>query len=392
MVRMDRIAGAFGRMPASVACGAGGFGRRRGYAFRRFLRTGAGVYAARRSPRNRCDTTMRTVVSLDTCRDLAARALLNAGASPAHAEATADHITRAEADRCPSHGLFRLPGYVAAIRSGGIDPVAEPQVEDLAPGMVSVDGRCGMAPLSVARGRPILARKTRETGIACMGLRNSFNFAALWPDIEPLAEQGLVAFTFVNSRSFVAPAGGTGALFGTNPMAFACPRAGGLPPMVFDQASSVMANGEIRLAARDGHRVPEGVGLGPDGRPTTDPNGILEGVQLAFGGHKGSSIALMVEIMAAGLSDGLFSHESTADYRNDGGPSNAAQSFIALDPERMAGPAFRDRVEGMFGRVLSNGSARLPGDRRLAARSETRTAGIEVPDTLLAAVEGLAAG
>ncbi len=333
---------------------------------------------------------MPILISLDECRSLALQALSNAGVARAHAEAVADHITRAEADGCKSHGLFRLAGYIASVKSGAADPQAEPEITDAAPGLVAVDGRCGFAPLSIARGRPLLAAKARSQGIACMTIRNSFNFAALWPDIEPLAEEGLVAFTFVNSQSFVAPAGGTEALFGTNPMAFACPRGDGKPPMIFDQASSAMARGEIQIAARDGHAVPAGAGLGPDGQPTTDPAAILQGVQLPFGGYKGSSIALMVELMTGGLAGGFFAYESRADHKGDGGPSNAAQSFIAIDPSRLAGGGFLAHVEELFERVLANGTARLPGDRRHKARARTAAEGIAVEDALHATVLGLA--
>ena len=333
---------------------------------------------------------MPAAISLEDCRSLAFGALSHAGVSRAQAEETADHITRAEVDGCKSHGLFRLPGYVASVRSGAADPQAEPDIVDTAPGLVAVDARRGFAPLAIARGRAVLARKARSQGVACMTIRNSFNFAALWPDVEPLAEEGLVAFTFVNSQSFVAPAGGTEALFGTNPMAFACPRGGGRAPMVFDQASSAIARGEIQIAARDGHAVPPGSGLGPDGKPTTDPAAILEGVQLPFGGYKGSSIALMVELMTGGLAGGFFGYESAADYKRDGGPSNVAQSFVAIDPARLAGPGFLAHVEELFERVLANGDARLPGDRRLAARARTAEEGITVEDALYATVLGLA--
>ncbi len=333
---------------------------------------------------------MPAVISLEECRALAFEALSKAGASPDNAGAVADHITRAEADGCKSHGLFRLPGYVASVNSGAADPRAEPEIVDAAPGLVAVDARRGFAPLAIARGRRLLAEKARSQGAACMAIRNSYNFAALWPDIEPLAEQGLVAFTFVNSQSFMAPAGGAAALFGTNPMAFACPRGGGRAPMIFDQASAAMARGEIQIAARDGRRLPAGAGLGPDGEPTTDPAEVLKGVQLPFGGYKGSSIALMVELMTGGLAGGFFAHESAADHKRDGGPSNAAQSFIAIDPVPLAGPGFFAHVEELFERLLANGEARLPGDRRLAARARTGEDGITVEDALFAAVRGLA--
>ena len=99
----------------------------------------------------------------------------------------------------------------------------------------------------------------------------------------------------------MAPAGSRQAFFGTNPIAFGWPRGDDRPPLVFDQATAAMARGEVMIAARDGKELPPGVGLGPDGQPSTDPKAVLEGVLLPFGGYKGSAISMMVELLAAGL-------------------------------------------------------------------------------------------
>ena len=144
-------------------------------------------------------------------------ALKASGANRANADAVADVVTRAERDGCASHGVFRVPGYCAALKHGDSRGDADPKVERRAPGVVFVDGDRGLAPLPMALGRPMLAQAARENGIASMAIRNSAHFAALWPDIEPLAQQGLLAMSFVNSRAFVAPAGGTRRLYGTNP-------------------------------------------------------------------------------------------------------------------------------------------------------------------------------
>jgi delta1-piperideine-2-carboxylate reductase len=321
-------------------------------------------------------------LGLDEVRALASEVLLANGASPENAGAVAEVMTEAERDGCPSHGLFRLPGYVASLLSGRADGRAVPEVEDTAPGLVRVDAGNGFAPPALVAGRGPLVEKARSQGVAMLGIRNSLHFAALWPDVEPLAETGLVAIAVVNSRSFLPPWGGRQALYGTNPMAFACPRVQG-PPMVWDQASSALARGEIMIAARDGHAVPADAGLDADGQPTTDPKAILEGgTQLSFGGYKGASIALMVELLAAGLTGGNFGFESEAEHNDDGGPSNAGECIIAIDPAKAAGEGFLVRVEGLFQRLLGDGEARLPGDRRHANRTRTSREGVEVPEAL----------
>ena len=330
---------------------------------------------------------MSVTLSLDEVRSLATDALTANGASEANASAVAEIVTFAERDACPAHGLFRVPGYVASLRSGRADGQAVPQVEDAGPGLVRVDALNGFAPPAMRAGRPPLIEKAKSQGVAVLGIRNSLHFAALWADIEPLAEAGLVALCFVVSRSFIPPWQGRTPLYGTDPMAFACPRAG-KPPMVWDQASAALARGEIMIAARDGHAVPEGAGLDADGQPTTDPKAILEGgTQLCFGGYKGANLALMVELMAAGLTGGNFGFESDAAHNNDGGPSNAGECVIAIDPQRLQGDGFLARVEKLFERLLSDDGARLPGDRRHAARARTAAEGVQVQqplyDTLL---------
>jgi hypothetical protein len=164
---------------------------------------------------------------------------------------------------------------------------------------VRVDAANGYAQVALADGRDRFVAKARTQGIAALAIRNSHHFAALWTDVEPLAEAGLVAFAFGNGRSRVVPFGGGRRLFGTNPMAFACPRRNG-PPMVWDQASSMMAHGEVMLAAMHGKPIPEGAGFDAAGRSTTAADAVLAGGALGpIGGYKGSAIALIVELMGA---------------------------------------------------------------------------------------------
>jgi len=218
-----------------------------------------------------------------------------------------------------------------------------------------------------------------------MPIVNSYHFAALWYEVEALAEDGLVAFAFVNSRAYVALAGGTERLFGTNPMAFGWPRKG-RPPMVFDQASSAAARGEMMLHKRDGKPMPDGWALGRDGKPTADPAEGLAGAQLPFGGHKGSAIALMVELLSAALPRDYLSFEASAEEPDDGGPAKGGELVIALDPARFVpggdADASLDHAETLFQRLLAQDGARLPSDRRYAARERTAVDGIRIPQSL----------
>jgi delta1-piperideine-2-carboxylate reductase len=335
-----------------------------------------------------------TRLTLEHVHTLAFQVLHAHGVSPAQARAIADTITAAERDDCKSHGLFRLPGYVSSVRSGKVTPDAVPQVRELAPAIVQVDGRNGFAPLALQIGSAPLAEKARRHGIAALAVTRIYHFAALWPEVEALAAQGLVALACTAAMSYVAPAGGSKPLYGTNPMAFAWPREGH-PPLVFDQASSASARGEIQLHLRDGTLIPAGWAIDAAGQPTTDPAAALAGAQLPFGGYKGAAIALMIELLAGALIGEVFSFEASALDNNDGGPPVGGELLIAIDPARCVWHGDRPRqlahAEQLFTHILAQEGTRLPSDRRYAARQRTPTEGITIPRVLHEELQRLAA-
>ena len=239
------------------------------------------------------------------------RILQRHGCAEPVAAALAYNCASAQRDGAHSHGVFRIPGYVSTLASGWVNGRAEPQVSDLAPGYVRVDAGGGFAQPALAAARPLLVEKARKAGIAVLAIHNSHHFAALWPDVEPFADEGLVALSVVNSMTCVVPHGARKPLFGTNPIAFAAPCAGH-DPIVFDMATSAMAHGDVQIAARAGEQLPPGMGVDAQGQPTCDPKAILEGgALLPFGGHKGSALSMMVELLAAALTGGHFSGSST---------------------------------------------------------------------------------
>ena len=331
-------------------------------------------------------------LTLDEVRDLATRICRAHGLSADQTRALVDTVTAAERDECKSHGLFRIPGYMASVRSGKLQPDAVPVLRELAPGVIQVDACRGFSPLALEVGRAPLVERARSQGIAALAVINSPHFAALWPEVEALAEEGLVAFAFVAALSYVAPAGGTKPLYGTNPMAFAWPR-DGAPPLVFDQASSASARGEIQIHLRDGKSIPAGWAIGPDGEPTTDPKTALAGAQLPFGGYKGAAIALMVELLAGALVGDAFSFESSARDNGDGGPPPRGELIIAMDPARFVADGDRAaqlaHAEELFARVRAQPGTRLPSDRRFEARKRTPSEGVVVPGVLYEALEAL---
>ena len=285
------------------------------------------------------------------------------GCDDANAAALADIMTRAERDGSHSHGLFRVPGYVKALRSGKVDGKAKPVVTKKTPAIIHVDGRGCFAPLAQSVGLPVLSEATSEIGVAALSLTGIHHFAALWPETEYLADRGLVGIACTAYMPMVAPAGSSTALFGTNPISFAWPRPG-KTPVCYDMATAAMAMGDVQIAARDRKNVPIGTGLDADGKPSTDPAAIAKGVLLPFGGYKGSAIAMMVELLAAGLTGEQFSFEARENDNGDGGPPRGGEIVIGLSPDLIAEDGWQAHVEGFMDRLTALEGVRIPGERR----------------------------
>ena len=315
------------------------------------------------------------------------------GCSPSVARILAANCAAAERDAAHSHGLYRLPGYLSTLTSGWVDGRAVPVVDDVASGFIRVDARNGFAQPALAAAAPLLIEKARAGGIAIAAIRHSHHFGALSLDVEPLAEVGLVALTVVNSDRAVVPYGAGRPVYGTNPIAFAAPRAHG-PPLVFDLATSVMAKGEVELAAREGRSLPPDAGVDAAGRPTTDPAAVVAGGALrTFGGHKGSAIAMMVEILCAALVGGKFSFETDPPRDRGALTPDTGQTVIAIDPARGSTPraALPFRVEDLVAELRDAGQNRLPGQRRLEARARHAQSGIPVSPETVALLDHLRA-
>lgn len=323
------------------------------------------------------------VLSLDELFALARKALMHHGMSSAHADAIARVITQGQRDECHSHGIYRLLGCVRSVRSGKVDPCAEPTLRDVSPGVLAVDAHYGFSLLAFETGLPVLAEKARTQGLAAMAINRCFHFSALWPEVEAIAAQGLVGLAMNPSHSWVAPAGGTRGVFGTNPIAFAWPREHG-HPFVFDFATSAIARGDIELHAREGKPIPAHWAIDREGRPTTDARAALEGAMQTFGGHKGSALAAMVELLAGALIGDLTSMESQAFDDGAGASPCHGELVIAFDPRRFLGADYQagqERAERLFEAVVGQG-ARLPSQRRFDARERSERDGVRIAQAL----------
>jgi (2R)-3-sulfolactate dehydrogenase (NADP+) len=177
-------------------------------------------------------------------------------------------------------------------------------------------------------------------------------------------------------------------VFGTNPIAFAAPRAG-RDPLVIDLSLSRVARGKVMAARKAGASIPEGWAVDRHGAPTTDPAAALEGAMLPMGEAKGSALALMVEILAAVMTGAAFSAEAGSFFTAEGPPPGVGQFLIAMRP--MDGDGFAGRLETLLGTIEDMEGARLPGARRAAAIRAAHEEGIAVPRRYLDAARVAAA-
>jgi delta1-piperideine-2-carboxylate reductase len=308
--------------------------------------------------------------------------LLKAGLHPVQAAAVTRVIVAAERDACKSHGVYRIEGILRTLKAGKVEANAQPKVmPNEKPTIVRVNAQGGFSNSAFELGAPLLADRAKEFGMASLVINDCTHFAALWPEIEALTDLGLAAMAMCPSYSTVAPTGGKHPLFGTNPFAFGWPRPG-KNPYVFDFATSVAARGEVELHRRAGKKLPDGWAVDPKGEPTNDPEVALSGALLPFGGHKGSAISTMIELLAGVLIGDLTSSESLEQLGSTTLSPSHGELIIAFSPKAFARSHGYDpfaRAEILFEAIMGQG-ARLPSQRRFAARANAEKHGIVLDD------------
>ena len=335
------------------------------------------------------EVASRTIMT-STLYDLARNALLAAGTTSLTADTTARALVYADAHGLASHGVARLPMYIAQLRNGRVDPEAVPSVIRDKGAAFLVDAADGLAfpacDLAVATG----IERARTYGTAAASVTRSHHFGAGAYHLEAVGAAGHVGLAFSNAPASMPAWAGSKPLFGTNPIAAVFPRANGRPLMI-DLSLSQVARGKIMVAARDGKTIPEGWATTADGEPTTDPHAALNGMMLPFGGAKGAMLALMVELLCVALAGAQFGAEAGSFLTAEGPRSRVGQLFWIVDPGALAGTGtYLERIETLIALMLADEEVRLPGYRRddLAIQSERQ--GISLPAALLAQLEAFA--
>ena len=328
------------------------------------------------------------IISVDELQERVQGIFESCGIRSQSAAVVAHVIVAGERDNCKSHGIYRIEGCLRVLAAGKVEPDAVPEIHDAGNAVIEVDAKGGFSNPAFEAAKSALIDRTRETGLAALVIRDCLHFSALWHEVEALADEGLAAISMCPSYSVVAPAGGKQPLFGTNPFAFGWPRSGD-HPYVFDFATSIVARGEIELHRRAGTPIPEGWAIDKEGNPTTDPDAALAGAMLPFGAHKGSAISTMIELLAGAML-GEFMSKEALDFVGAAGllPRHGAL-VLAFDPKVFSKRSGRDpqaEAEKLFAAIDAQG-ARLPSQRRFAARAKALSHGIVLSDAEMAELD-----
>jgi (2R)-3-sulfolactate dehydrogenase (NADP+) len=316
---------------------------------------------------------------------LVVRTLTRCRTNVDNARSVARALVAAEADGLKGHGLSRVPMYAAQAKARKVDGLALPTLTRPRPGLIAVDAGYGFAFPALEAAEEVLREVAPKQGVAAAAIQRSSHCGAAGLPVDRLAQAGLVALMFANTPAAMAPWGGSKALFGTNPVAFGCPLPG-RPPIVVDLSLSKVARGNVVTAKQRGEKLPPGWALDEKGQPTSDPDAALRGTMLPAGDAKGIALALMVELLAAGMIGANFATEASSYLDADGPPSGTGQLIIAFDPA-----AFGTHALGRFNvlavAIQRQQGARLPGERRLELRAKAKAEGLTISDRLIEEIE-----
>src|SRR3954454_8536859 len=255
-------------------------------------------------------------LSPDALRGFAMRVLTSLDVPRVNAGLVADSLVQADLWGHQSHGVLRLPWYVARLRTGAMTARTEPAVlSDTGPLML-LDGRNGIGQVLTERARQVAVERAREHGVGVVGVRHSNHFGTAMYFTRRAAADGCVAVLTTNASPAMAPWGGREKALGTNPWSIAAPGADGRVIAV-DIANTAVARGKIYLAKNRGEAIPGTWAMGPDGAPTTDPAEGLLGVILPMAGHKGYAISFLMDVLSGALTGSGVGREVHGPYEAD---------------------------------------------------------------------------
>ncbi len=290
-------------------------------------------------------------------------ALIRHGAGAFAAAEVARAVARAEATGNRICGLYYLESYCAQLQTGRVQGDVVPVVTAARPAAIHVDALFGFAQPAFAYALAPSLDAARQFGVATLAVGHAHTCTSLGYFTEQIAQAGMIGIGMTNASPIVAPPGGKSRIIGTNPIAFSVPDGQGGLALQFDQSTTTVALGKITMAKAAGESIPEGWALDAAGNPTTDPSEALAGSLVSMGGYKGWGFGLMAELLAAGMTGGVLSHDVKPLKAPEGPPHDLGQFYILIDPS--ASGAFSDRLASLAALVEAEEGGRMPGQNRV---------------------------
>lgn len=307
------------------------------------------------------------------------------GVVKADAHLVADSLVKTNLAGHDSHGVIRVSQYLQGIEDGIINAKASPTIERETATITTINGHFGLGHVIADYGIRATIKKAKSHDIAATGLTNCGHVGRLGEWVALAAEENMVGLAFCNGGSpggLVAPYGSAQRFMGTNPFAAAVPVKDS-PAIVLDFATSVMAEGKVRVARNKGATLPEGVVQTQAGLATTNPNDLYGGGALIpMGGHKGSGLSFLMELLG-----GLLLAQGSPSLPNYGNFHNGVL-FIVLSIEafRPLEPFLRDSQElsALFKAVATApnvDAVLLPGEPERIMTQQRLESGIPIDET-----------
>ncbi len=310
---------------------------------------------------------------------------------PEDARLVASHLVRADARGLHSHGLLRLSFYLPKLDAGSMRPVTHLTPAGGTAALPLLTAGNGVGQVVAARAMERAVAAARERGVGALLVRHSNHIGVAQLFTLQAVEAGFIGILLTNASPAMPPAGGAARLLGTNPWSVAAPRAGG-DPVVVDMACTVAARGKILSARQEGRPIPEGWAVDADGRPTTDPAAALAGMVLPMAGHKGYALALAVDLLTGVLAGGGWLDDvHYPGHAQEVG--NVTHLVAAIDPGRLAGPGYAERVRDAAERIKGVPRASgvdevlLPGELEARSEREARRSGVSLAPEVVEIVE-----
>ncbi|MBU6242585.1 MAG: Ldh family oxidoreductase [Acidobacteria bacterium] len=308
-----------------------------------------------------------------------AQTLLEAsGVSKNHAEITARAIVTSDRWGIGSHGLMRLPYYLARLQAGGINPKADLRTVTDLPSLVVFDGDDGLGHWQLQYASEVASERALINGIGAAGIGRSNHCGALGIYVWPMINRGMVGIAFSTGPAVMPPWGGNKALLSTSPVAAGIPTN---PATIVDLATSAVARGKIQAKAQTGAELEPGWAFTKDGAPTIDAKEALAGMLAPLGGAKGYALAVLVESLT-GMLIGPTLAKNIPDMfspSQDALPQQISHFVIAIDAKKLAVDGENNRSRE-FEREIVNAGGRLPGSNRVNPEKLNPTDQISITD------------